>query len=98
MKTNKLGLAFVLLISTWSLAHAAEYANPDVDVRDRSPAYRPSKGVSYEDSYHITGVADSKTERAIASEDTDREPSSASDETKTTTSPKPWLTKTKSSN
>ena len=96
---TKLTLGMTLLaLAICSSAYAGIYSAPDVGVQDKSPSYHPTKGVSYEDSYHIAGVS-WNNERSIASQESDREPSSVvlptKDEPK---DPKPWLIKTESEN
>jgi hypothetical protein len=91
--TNKKMGAALLAFLVCGMVQAAPYSSPDVRVGDPSPAYRPTKGVSYEDSYHIAGVAWTN-DRAIASEAEEvRKPSSVEPEKEVQHEPKPWLHK-----
>jgi hypothetical protein len=92
MKKITLGM---FLFSMFSFnAFSADYAGPKVAVKDRSPANKPVKDASYEDSYHVSSGANS--DRGIASEPSPevREPSSVPDEKKhDELMPHPWLKK-----
>lgn len=86
MKKISLFSTFVAL-----LVGVSAYAVEDFTMKDPAPKYRPSKPVSYEDSYHIAGVS-WNNDRAIASEES-REPSSVEPVKEEQHEPKPWLHK-----
>lgn len=86
MTNKKLGLSLIALLVSGLVHAAGSYNAPDIRVGDTSPAYRPTKGVSYEDSYHIAGVSWYNNERNVASEPEDRKPSSV----ETPDQPQPW--------
>lgn len=72
------------------LVGVSAYAVEDFTMKDPAPKYRPSKPVSYEDSYHIAGVS-WNNDRAIASEESLNLPSVEPKEE--AHEPKPWLYK-----
>ncbi|MBP9679986.1 MAG: hypothetical protein KBD76_01160 [Bacteriovorax sp.] len=105
MKTKSLSLV-MLSIGVCSLAYAAEYKTPDVQLKLASPSKVVAKGVEFNEGYKVEEAA--KTDRGIASEkdkESEREPSSiiAADKAKNPQNekkdeafgPKPWLYKTK---
>lgn len=96
---TKLTLGMTLLaLAFCGTAFAGSYIAPDVGGLDKSPSYHPAKGVSYEDSYHIAGVS-WNNERTIASQESEREPSSVPAPVKEDPKdPKPWLIKMEADN
>jgi hypothetical protein len=91
MKILKNGFALLLLL-VCGMVNAASYVSPMLDKVDASPKYMPTKTTAYDDTYHIAGASWSN-DRAIASEETDREPSSIDAPKEVPMEPKPWLHK-----
>ena len=85
MTNKKIGFSLLALMVT-GIVYAGSYNAPDIKVGDTSPAFRATKGVSYEDSYHIAGVSWYNNERNVASEPEKREPSSVDSPDQ----PTPW--------
>ncbi len=78
----KIGLLAMFIVPN---AFAGAYKSADIKIKEKAPSYHPTKGVSYEDSYHIAGDSWAN-DRAIASEKEDRKPSSVEDKYE----PQPW--------
>lgn len=103
MKIKSLSLV-VLSLGVCTLAYAADYKAPNVQLKLASPSKVETKGAEFSEGYKVEGAA--KTDRGIASEkESEREPSSTVaadkkqdpvDEKKDEAfGPKPWLYKTK---
>ncbi|MBY0414762.1 MAG: hypothetical protein K2Q18_11375 [Bdellovibrionales bacterium] len=96
MKKNML-LMSVLTLGTLSMAVAGEYVSPDVGFKPHAVPSKEMKTADFGDHYRVESGPG--TDRQIASEESDREPSSISkdkvevDENVPVDSPKPWLFK-----